>query len=52
MSHTLKYVRASLLYLAIGTTLVALTMLSIVPLSLTPFYFMQLYGFVANMVIG
>jgi len=52
MSLTLKYVRASLLYLAIGTTFVALSMLSILPFSLTAFYFMQLYGFVANMVIG
>jgi hypothetical protein len=52
MSLTLKYVAASLLYLTIGTTLVALTMLSIFPFSLTAFYFMQLYGFVANMIIG
>ncbi|MBM3897886.1 MAG: hypothetical protein FJ358_05105 [Thaumarchaeota archaeon] len=52
MSLTIKYVMVSLLHLAIGTTLIALTMLSILPFSLTAFYFMQLYGFVANMIIG
>lgn len=52
MSLTLKYVAASLLYLTTGTTLIALTMLSILPFSITAFYFMQLYGFVANMIIG
>src|SRR5574341_274355 len=52
MSLSLRYAKASILYLAAGATLVFLTFTGIFPISLTAFYFMQLYGFVAMMIFG
>jgi len=52
MRVTLRYVVASISYLVVGITLVALTFLDVVHLNLTAFYFMQLYGFVAMMIFG
>jgi len=52
MQLSLKYVKASTLYLAAGGTLLVLTFSRIIPFALTAFYFMQLYGFVAMMIFG
>jgi len=52
MRLSLKYVKASLLYLAAGVTLLLLTFSHVVAFDLTGFYFMQLYGFVAMMIFG
>ena len=52
MRLSLNYVKASLLYLTAGVTLLLLTFSHIMPFNLTAFYFMQLYGFVAMMIFG
>jgi len=52
MRLSLKYVKASLLYLAGGVTLLLLTFSHVIPFDLSGFYFMQLYGFVAMMIFG
>jgi cbb3-type cytochrome oxidase subunit 1 len=52
MQLSLKYVKASITYLAAGGTLLLLTFLHVIPFDLTAFYFMQLYGFVAMMIFG
>jgi len=52
MQLSLKYVKASLLYLVVGATLLLLTFTHILPFEMTAFYFMQLYGFVAMMIFG
>lgn len=52
MRLSLKYVKASLVYLAAGVTLLLLTFSHLIPFDLTGFYFMQLYGFVAMMIFG
>jgi hypothetical protein len=49
---SLKYVKASLTYLAVGATLLLLTFSHLLLFDLTAFYFMQLYGFVAMMIFG
>lgn len=52
MRLSLKYVKASLVYLAAGVTLLLLTFSHVIAFDLTGFYFMQLYGFVAMMIFG
>ncbi len=52
MQLSLKYVKASLLYLLAGATLMLLTFSHIIAFDMTAFYFMQLYGFVAMMIFG
>lgn len=52
MQLSLKYVRASLIYLVAGGTLLLLTFGRILSFEMTAFYFMQLYGFVAMMIFG
>jgi hypothetical protein len=52
MELSLKYVKASITYLAAGGTLLLLTFSHIIPFDLAAFYFMQLYGFVAMMIFG
>ena len=52
MRLSLKYVKASLVYLAAGVTLLLLTFSHVIAFDLTEFYFMQLYGFVAMMIFG
>ena len=52
MQLSLRYVKASLIYLAAGGTLLLLTFGHILPFEMTAFYFMQLYGFVAMMIFG
>lgn len=52
MQLSLKYVKASLTYLAVGGTLLLATMAHLLPFDLTAFYFLQLYGFVAMMIFG
>jgi cbb3-type cytochrome oxidase subunit 1 len=52
MQLSLKYVKASLAYLAAGATLLLLSFARILPFEMTAFYFMQLYGFVAMMIFG
>ena len=52
MQLSLKYVKASLLYLLAGATLMLLTFSHILSFEMTAFYFMQLYGFVAMMIFG
>ena len=52
MQLSLRYVKASLVYLAAGVTLLLLTFSHVITFDLTGFYFMQLYGFVAMMVFG
>lgn len=52
MQLSLKYVKASLIYLAAGGTLLLLTFAHVLPFEMTAFYFMQLYGFVAMMIFG
>ncbi len=52
MQLSLKYVKASLTYLIGGGTLLLLTFAHVLPFSVTAFYFMQLYGFVAMMIFG
>lgn len=52
MQLSLRYVKASLTYLAVGGTLLLLSFAHIVVFDMTAFYFMQLYGFVAMMIFG
>jgi hypothetical protein len=52
MQLSLRYVKASLIYLIIGGTLLLLTFGHILSFEMTAFYFMQLYGFVAMMIFG
>jgi hypothetical protein len=52
MQLSLKYVKASLLYLLAGGTLLLLTITHVIAFEMTAFYFMQLYGFVAMMIFG
>ena len=52
MQLSLKYVKASLIYLVAGGTLLLLTFAHVLAFEMTAFYFMQLYGFVAMMIFG
>lgn len=52
MQLSLRYVKASLLYLVAGATLLLPTFSHILTFDMTAFYFMQLYGFVAMMIFG
>jgi hypothetical protein len=52
MQLSLRYVKASLIYLVSGGTLLLLTFAHLLPFEMTAFYFMQLYGFVAMMIFG
>jgi energy-converting hydrogenase Eha subunit E len=52
MRLSLKYVKASLVYLAVGVTLLLLTFSHAIAFELAGFYFLQLYGFVAMMIFG
>ena len=52
MALSLRYAKASVLYLAAGSTLVLLTFMGILGFSISAFYFMELYGFVAMMIFG
>ena len=52
MQLSLKYVKASLAYLAVGGTLLLLVFSHLLSFDLMAFYFMQLYGFVAMMIFG
>jgi hypothetical protein len=52
MQLSLRYVKASLLYLVAGASLMLLTFSHILAFEMTAFYFMQLYGFVAMMIFG
>jgi hypothetical protein len=52
MQLSLKYVKASLVYLAAGGTLLFLVFSHLLSFDLMAFYFMQLYGFVAMMIFG
>ncbi len=47
---SLKYVKASIIYLVAGSTLALLTFSDVLPFAITAFYFIQLYGFVAMMI--
>jgi hypothetical protein len=52
MQLSLRYVKASLVYLIVGATLLLLTFTHVMLFEMTAFYFMQLYGFVAMMIFG
>jgi hypothetical protein len=52
MQLSLKYVKASLIYLISGGTLLLLTFGRVLSFNMTAFYFLQLYGFVAMMIFG
>src|SRR5208282_4816566 len=52
MQLSLKYVKASLTYLAVGGTFLLLVFSHLLSFDLMAFYFMQLYGFVAMMIFG
>ena len=52
MQLSLRYVKASLIYLLAGATLMLLTFTGVLHFDMTAFYFMQLYGFVAMMIFG
>ncbi len=52
MALALRYAKASVLYLAGGSTLVLLTFSGVLQFSISAFYFMELYGFVAMMIFG
>ncbi len=52
MQLSLRYVKASLIYLVAGGTLLLLTFGHVLSFEMTAFYFMQLYGFVAMMIFG
>jgi hypothetical protein len=52
MQLSLRYVKASLIYLLAGATLMLLTLARVMQFEMTAFYFMQLYGFVAMMIFG
>ena len=52
MELSLRYVKASLVYLVLGGSLLLVTFTRLLPFQMTAFYFMQLYGFVAMMIFG
>jgi cbb3-type cytochrome oxidase subunit 1 len=52
MQLSLRYVKASLIYLVVGATLLLLTLTHVMQFEMTAFYFIQLYGFVAMMIFG
>ena len=52
MQLSLRYVKASLLYLVVGGSLLLATFSHVLAFEMTAFYFMQLYGFVAMMIFG
>jgi hypothetical protein len=52
MALSLRYAKASVLYLAAGSSLILLTFMGILDFSISAFYFMELYGFVAMMIFG
>jgi hypothetical protein len=52
MALSLRYSKASMLYLATSSTLILLTFLGLLQFSISAFYFMELYGFVAMMIFG
>ena len=52
MQLSLKYVKASLVYLGVGGTLLLLVFSHLLSFDVMAFYFMQLYGFVAMMIFG
>jgi len=52
MQLSLKYVKATLLYLVVRETLLLLTFTHVLPFEITVFYFIKLYGFIAMMILG
>ncbi len=52
MQLSLRYVKASLVYLVVGGSLLLATFTHVLAFEMTAFYFMQLYGFVAMMIFG
>jgi cbb3-type cytochrome oxidase subunit 1 len=52
MQLSLQYVKASLVYLVVGGSLLLATFAHVIAFEMTAFYFMQLYGFVAMMIFG
>jgi hypothetical protein len=52
MQLSLRYVKASLAYLVVGSSLLLATFTHLLAFQMTAFYFMQLYGFVAMMIFG
>jgi hypothetical protein len=52
MQLSLRYVKASLVYLVVGGSLLLATMTRLIAFQMTAFYFMELYGFVAMMIFG
>lgn len=52
MALSLRYAKASVLYLAVGSSLILLTFAGVLQFSISAFYFMELYGFVAMMIFG
>jgi hypothetical protein len=52
MQLSLRYVKASLVYLVAGGSLLLTTFTHALAIDMTAFYFMQLYGFVAMMIFG
>jgi len=52
MQLSLRYVKASLVYLVVGGSLLLTTFTRVLTIEMTAFYFMQLYGFVAMMIFG
>jgi hypothetical protein len=52
MQLSLRYMKASLIYLVVGGTLILLTFAHLLPFEMTAFYFMQLYGFIAMFLLN
>jgi hypothetical protein len=52
MQLSLRYVKASLVYLVVGGSLLLTTFTHVLAIEMTAFYFMQLYGFVAMMIFS
>ena len=52
MRLSLRYVKASLVYLVVGGSLLLATFTHAIAFEMSAFYFMQLYGFVAMMIFG
>lgn len=52
MQLSLRYVKASLVYLVVGGSLLLATFTHVIAFEMSAFYFMQLYGFVAMMIFG
>jgi len=52
MRLSLRYVKASLVYLVVGGSLLLATFAHVIAFEMSAFYFMQLYGFVAMMIFG